>query len=181
MLNLPVVVSVAVALLAQIVFLPEATVVVYSQPSIVKSPVLKPNGSATPEAEFASADRVFKLSGRYQVTDKFDIKKFDNAKTKGKYVFKKRQASWIPQEDTGVDHLLQTRLWSFTPDLFVDTINLFQTIINNMFEVLNKQRYIDVEHSMAKFIPEDKLVEFVEKIKLIFLEQILNNINGMNT
>ena len=55
MLNLPVVVSVAVALLAQIVFLPEATVVVYSQPSIVKSPVLKPNGSATPEAEFASA------------------------------------------------------------------------------------------------------------------------------
>jgi hypothetical protein len=109
--------------------------------------------------EVNSAGRIFKLSGRYTVNDKFDIKHFDNAETKDKYVFKKRQASWIPQTDTGVDYLLQTRLYSFTPGLLDETIELFQKIIENMFATFNQQKYIDVEHSMAKFIPADKLVE----------------------
>ena len=109
--------------------------------------------------EVTSADRIFKLSGRYVVTDKFDYSQWNNDSTKGKYVFKKAQASWIPQQDTGVDQLLQTRLWSFTPDLLVDTIKLFGDIINNMFALFNQQKYIDVEHSMAKFLPKDKLVE----------------------
>ena len=106
-----------------------------------------------------NSNRVFKLSGRYVVTDKFDYSKFDNEATAGKYVFKKRQPSWIPPADTGVDHLLQTRLWSFPPELLSDTVNLFQQIINNMFATFNQQKYIDVEHSMAKFLPADQLVE----------------------
>lgn len=109
--------------------------------------------------EVASASRIFKLSGRYQVTDKFDIEQFDNESTKGKYVFKKAQPSWIPSADTGVSTLLQTRLYSFTPDLFVDTIKLFESIINNMFATFNAGKYIDNEHSMSKFVPADKLVE----------------------
>jgi hypothetical protein len=103
--------------------------------------------------------RIFKLSGRYQLTDKFDITKFDNELTASKYVFKKAQPSWIPTVDTGVTTLLQTRLWSFTPTLFVDTIQLFQNILQNMFATINVSKYIDVEHSMAKFIPAGKLVE----------------------
>jgi len=106
-----------------------------------------------------SSSRIFKLSGRYQVTDKFDITKFDNETTVDKYVFKKAQASWIAEADTGVTTLLQTRLWSFTPSLFVDTVQLFQNILKNMFSTINNGKYIDVEHSMAKFIPADKLVE----------------------
>ena len=39
------------------------------------------------KAVITDADRIFKLSGRYQVTDKFDITKFHNATTKDKYVF----------------------------------------------------------------------------------------------
>ena len=74
-------------------------------------------------------------------------------------MFKKAQASWIPEADTGVTTLLQTRLWSFTPSLFVDTIQLFNSILQNMFTTINLGKYIDVEHSMAKFIPADKLVE----------------------
>jgi hypothetical protein len=105
------------------------------------------------------ASRIFKLSGRYQLTDKFDIKQFDNKKTKGKYVFKKAQPSWINSQETGVTTLLQTRLWSFTPDLFVDTINLYKKIIENMIQTFNAGKYIDNEHSMSKFLPADKLVE----------------------
>jgi hypothetical protein len=109
--------------------------------------------------EVAKASRIFKLSGRYQVTDKFDIAKFDNAETKDKYVFKKAQPSWINPADTGVNTLLQTRLWSFTPSLLVDTISMYNKIIETMVGLFNQNKYIDNEHAMAKFIPKDKLVE----------------------
>jgi hypothetical protein len=105
------------------------------------------------------ADRIFKLSGRYQVTDKFDIAKFDNANTKDKYVFKKSQPSWINPQDTGVTTLLQTRLWSFTPSLFTSTIDLYKNIIETMVRLVNENKYIDNEHAMSKFIPKDRLVE----------------------
>jgi hypothetical protein len=107
----------------------------------------------------ADADRIFKLSGRYQVTDKFDITKFDNANTKDKYVFKKAQPSWINPQDTGVTTLLQTRLWSFTPSLFSATIELYKNIIETMVSLVNQNKYIDNEHAMSKFIPKDRLVE----------------------
>lgn len=110
-------------------------------------------------AVIAKSSRVFKLSGRYRVTDKFDITKFDNEITADKYVFKRAQPSWINTADTEVTTLLQTRLWSFTPGLFVDTIQLFQNILQNMFVTFNAGKYIDIEHSMSKFIPKDQLVE----------------------
>jgi len=103
------------------------------------------------------SNRIFKLSGRYLVTDNFDISKFDNENTRDKYVFKKAQPGWIQGID--VNTLLQTRLWSFTPGLLQPTIDLFQNIIGNMFETLNQGKYIDVEHSMVKFLPKDRLVE----------------------
>lgn len=109
--------------------------------------------------EIKNSSRVFKLSGRYQVTEHFDIKNFDNKKTKGKYVFKKAQPSWIPPSDTGVTTLLQTRLWSFDSALILETMDLYKNIIENMVATFNQGKYIDNEHSMAKFIPVDKLVE----------------------
>lgn len=109
--------------------------------------------------EVKDASRIFKLSGRYLVTDKFDIDKFDNANTKDRYVFKKAQPSWINPADTGVNTLLQTRLWSFTPSLLDDTIKMYSTIIDTMMELVNQGKYIDNEHAMSKFIPRDKLVE----------------------
>jgi hypothetical protein len=117
------------------------------------------NGDEDMKKEIADAGRIFKLSGRYQVTDKFDIAKFDNAETKDKYVFKKAQPSWINPQDTGVTTLLQTRLWSFTPSLFLTTINLYKNIIETMVGLFNQNKYIDNEHAMSKFIPKDRLVE----------------------
>ena len=117
------------------------------------------NSDADMMKVIADADRIFKLSGRYQVTDKFDITKFDNTDTKDKYVFKKAQPSWINTQDTGVTTLLQTRLWSFTPSLFTATIDLYKNIIETMVTLFNQNKYIDNEHAMSKFIPKDRLVE----------------------
>ncbi len=111
------------------------------------------------QKELKDCHRIFKLSGRYRVTDQFDIKKFDNENTKDKYVFKQSQPSWINPEDTGVNTLLQTRLWSFTPSLLEDTSEMYKNIIETMLKLFNEQKYIDNEHAMSKFIPKDKLVE----------------------
>lgn len=113
----------------------------------------------TLKAELENSNRIFKLSGRYELTDKFDIAHFDNVDTQDKYVFKKAQPAWCDQAVTGVDHLLQTRLWSFTPALLDETISMFQRVVQNMFDTFNKQQYIDVEHSMYKFIDHNKLVQ----------------------
>lgn len=117
------------------------------------------NGDEDIKAVVSDSDRIFKLSGRYQVTHKFDITKFSNLNTQGKYVFKKAQPSWINPQDTGVNTLLQTRLWSFTPGLLADTINIYSKIIDTMFTLFNQNKYIDNEHAMSKFIPKDRLVE----------------------
>jgi len=114
----------------------------------------------------ADADRIFKLSGRYQVTDKFDIAKFSNANTKDKYVFKRAQPSWINPADTGVNTLLQTRLWSFTPAMLLNTMQLYKDIIETMIKLFNEGKYIDNEHAMSKFIPKDQLIE-VETVGLM--------------
>lgn len=115
----------------------------------------------TPEIsdEVIKTNRIFKLSGRYELTDKFDITQHDNDQTAGKYVFKTAQASWCDQTVTGVDKLLQTRLYSFTPDLLDETVLMFDAIIKNMFATFNNKQYIDVEHSMWKFINKDKLIQ----------------------
>ena len=116
-------------------------------------------GDEDMKAEFADADRIFKLSGRYQVTDKFDINNFSNDNTRDKYVFKRAQPGWINPQDTGVTTMLQTRLWSFTPGLLLDTMQLYKDIIEAMVNLYNNGKYIDNEHAMSKFIPKDRLVE----------------------
>lgn len=105
------------------------------------------------------SSRVFKISGRYQLTADFDVTKFDNKETVRKYVFKTAKPSWISTAETGVDQLLETRLWSFHPEQLIDIIKIYGNIITNMIDTFNKNQYIDVEHSMAKFIPADQLVQ----------------------
>lgn len=112
-----------------------------------------------------NSSRIFKISGRYELTEKFDINVFDNDATKDHYVFKQSQPSWCDQTVTDVDQLLQTRLWSFTPELLDETVTMFKLIIQNMFDVFNKKQYIDVEHSMYKFIDKSKLL-MVESVGL---------------
>jgi hypothetical protein len=124
------------------------------------------NGDEDMKKVIVDADRIFKLSGRYQVTDKFDIAKFSNASTKDKYVFKRAQPSWINPADTGVNTLLQTRLWSFTPAMISNAMQLYKDIIETMVKLFNEGKYIDNEHAMSKFIPRDQLVE-IETVGLM--------------
>lgn len=109
---------------------------------------------------FEGVDRVFKISGRYYLTDNFDITKYDDT-VKGKYVFKRKMTSQFPIGVTGgVNRQYMSRLWSFDPILLNETIATFTTMINNFIDRVNNKGYIDIEHSFYKFMDPQKVIEF---------------------
>lgn len=102
-----------------------------------------------------SVKRVFKLSGRYQLTEEFDIDSYNDCF--GKYVFKKRISSWLPEDVKNrfnSTDLLTTRLFSFCPSL-ID--NYMQVLVDNF-------RYLDMgfdtEHAHFLNISKEYLTEY---------------------
>lgn len=111
-----------------------------------------------PELQKMMADvrRVFKLSGRTDMIEGFDPSAYDNQF--GKYVFKKRIPSWLPinkQAESGCDHLLITRMYSFCTSLMDDYFNTLPQIYNTV-----NQHGVDTEHAHFGNIKKEYLVEF---------------------
>jgi len=99
--------------------------------------------------------RMFKLGGRAKLQDNFNIRDYDN--TYGKFIFKKRLASWMPpeiQSRFGSTHILETRSYSWCLSL----VDEYEQIIQNNFQLLNNG--LDTEHCHFLNIPKDKLLEF---------------------
>ncbi len=97
-----------------------------------------------------SVKRIFKISGRYRLNEKFDIDDYNDDNLYGKYVFKQRMPSWC-----GRDSLLVTRLWSMCPSLLDDYIATLPNIINSI-----ATQGIDTEHAHFECLNKDYLVEF---------------------
>ena len=97
--------------------------------------------------------RIWKISSRTNLHDNFDVKEHDHY---GKYVFKKRIASWLPQErqEATTDHLLITRLYSFCPSL----LDNYFGVLQNVFQDVLKYQ-IDTEHAHYKNIEQKYLIE----------------------
>lgn len=96
-------------------------------------------------------DRIFKITGRMELYEGFDISSYDNLK--GKYVFQKRVATWMSTPYKECTHLYNTRLYSFCSSLLDTHI---QTL-SGIFEYLN---YVDLEHAMFARVPSELVVEF---------------------
>jgi len=99
--------------------------------------------------EISEIKRVFKVSGRYELTDDFNIDNY--AELNDAYVFKKHRSSW--KNDGSI--ILDTRLWSFSINLLDEIASLYKVIYNSI-----QQENLDIEHSIAKHINKEKLVEF---------------------
>lgn len=97
-----------------------------------------------------SLKRIFKVSGRYRLNEKFDINDYADDKLYGKYIFKKRMPSWCGRES-----LLVTRLWSMCPSLFDEYISTLPNIINTV-----ASQGIDTEHAHFECLNREHLVEF---------------------
>lgn len=106
-------------------------------------------------------DRIFKISGRYQLSPLFDPAVYESPLVKDKYVFKTRDFSWIPNaaDVIGTDHGFSSRLWSFDASLLNDIKSRFESMIEDCLQISDKH-YIDIEHLLYKHMELDKVVEF---------------------
>lgn len=91
-------------------------------------------------------NRVFKLSGRYQLSDKFDYSAHNNSKDS---VVILRHKEW------GTDSVFLTRLWSFDYSMLDKMIEVYQHIIDYMVDITNKYNLVPIiEVTLFKFLKE---------------------------
>lgn len=93
--------------------------------------------------------RIFKLSGRHNITKEFDIGEYGE-NTDGKYVFKKAVKSWINPEW----RLYETRLWSLSTSNVDDYLLKFPYFFNSC------DGRFDIEHAYYKYLDKSSVVEF---------------------
>lgn len=92
--------------------------------------------------------RVFKITGRAELTDRFNIEDYNNPEMKGMYVFKTPVVSWMSQHLKLVD----TRLWSFDYSL----LDQAEQLVRYAYEETMTTRF-DLEHAYYKLLPKDKI------------------------
>jgi hypothetical protein len=100
-------------------------------------------------------DRIFKISGRYQLSPFFDPTVYENVS--GKYVFRKRDASWMndAKEAIGTEYGFASRLWSFDTNQLDDVFDRFENMIEDCLKI-SVNHYVDIEHLLYKhFIDAD--------------------------
>lgn len=99
--------------------------------------------------DLSDYNRIFKLSGRHNISEEFNFNEYDE-KTVGKYVFKKSVQSWILPEL----RIYETRLWS----MHVNNIDDYLSKFKDFFESCDGK--YDIEHAYYKYLNKDDVVEF---------------------
>lgn len=102
-------------------------------------------------------NRIFKICGRYELTDDFNLYFYKDKV--GKYVFRNSEPS-LERYSHCCERFFHTRIWSVCGTLLDDCIVSMQ----NTMCSLNRE-VIDIEHSIYKNIDQSKVIE-VERIGL---------------
>jgi hypothetical protein len=109
---------------------------------------------------FQNCQRIFKVSGRYWLTDKFDIARYHQEDAQGKYVVSKKMLSQFPANTTGGQSLqYMLRVYSLDSTLLEDFISRINIMSSYMQERINAGGYIDIEHLFCKFLPKELTLE----------------------
>jgi hypothetical protein len=107
----------------------------------------------------SDVDRIFKLSGRYQLNENFDTSAYDPRMI----VTTKKYNSQFPLDLVGVEFQRMSRLWSWPKTLNERVIVFYNTAVKEMREKLSEGKYIDIEHLLYKHLP-DYLVQEIQPI-----------------
>lgn len=116
--------------------------------------------TAQEEGWFDGCDRIFKVSGRYTLTDKFNTADYENDIVGDKYVVSKRMLSQFAPGITGVDQQHMLRVYSFGGNRIAEFILLLEDMTEHMQDRVNTGGYIDIEHLWYKFLPKSDVIEF---------------------
>jgi hypothetical protein len=109
---------------------------------------------------FADCERVFKVSGRYRLTDRFLISEYDNDIVGDKFVVSKKNLSQFAPGVTGTDLQYMLRVYSMGTDRIPQFIELLGNMIDYMQQRVSQGGYIDIEHLWYMFLPESDVVIF---------------------
>lgn len=102
-------------------------------------------------------DRIFRISGRYQLSPVFDLKVYEQDNIKNKFIFKKKDKSYIP--DSKIEYCYQSRLWSFPYEKAEETLFYLEKMVIDLIEAIKNKEYLDFEHVLYKNIPQNKIHE----------------------
>lgn len=111
------------------------------------------------EGLLSDVSRVFKVSGRYQLTERADINRYADARFAGKVVFAQRRPPGNVKAVIGIPGQYMSRLWSFDAVLIDHVVTVYQQILAHMLAVFQAGDYIDIEHCLCKFFPAEQIVE----------------------
>ena len=106
----------------------------------------------------ADFQRVFKVSGRYTLDERFDIGFYDAYQNQHSMVIGTKQTSQFPFEVTQVEAQYMCRLWSWPTVLNAEVIAAYDNSLRYMYERLAAGGYADIEHCLYKFLDPAKVI-----------------------
>ena len=111
-------------------------------------------------APILECDRVFKISGRYQLSPLFNKDVYVDPSNLDKFIFRQADKSWMGDalEKIGVEYGFASRLWSFPTSRIDETIEKFTDMIQDCVQV-SLNSYIDIEHLLYKFFNGDNVTQ----------------------
>ena len=109
--------------------------------------------------EIDDQDRIFKMSGRYLLNEKFDIDFYNQPQVKNKVVIGKSVASQFPIEVTGLNMQYMCRLLSWPKATHADMIAWYETGRDYMKQRMSLGGYADIEHCLYYAIPKQHVFE----------------------
>lgn len=98
--------------------------------------------------------RVFKISGRYQLTEAFQPHAYDDVAFQARCAFLCQQPSFFDPANSGAyNYAYMTRLWSFDPVLAPRLEVWFESMYDMLLKRYLMGGYVDIEHLLTVAIP----------------------------
>lgn len=104
-------------------------------------------------------DRIFKVSGRYTLTNRFDANLYNEYSNQTNIIMARKRTSQFPYHVTVVDSQYMSRLWSWPKQLTNEIMGCYDNILTYMYERLAAGGYCDIEHGLYKFLDANKIKE----------------------
>lgn len=103
-------------------------------------------------------DRIFKISGRYQLTDNFNTVDYD--KLRDRIVVAKSWPTYYASELTGgIEKAYMTRLWSWPANITQSICKIYKEGFDLIVKRIESDGFIDIEHMLFKLLPPDLVTE----------------------
>jgi hypothetical protein len=118
----------------------------------------------TNRGEIDKFDRIFKMSGRYQMTDAFDPAYYDTVPDRI-VVLQRRTSQFPPAVTGGMQHQYMSRLWSWPAQITDQIIEAYQDGFVAMAQRMHDGGYFDIEHMLYAYLPADLVTE-VDRVGL---------------